>query len=219
MRAVAALALCAALGACRNTKLYPADVPIVGVTTTGGKELGVATDQGVLFLGRTAEKGPAKVLYHIDAAPVVEAGRVVPVGGSLFEVLLDVPVATVPISFEPLRPSESLIMMWLDGDEVRTHPVEVSSDPIVYGTAVRRPAGLVLAAEHVGAGVFRDTDAGLALVGLVKASARVTGGEEYLLLAGLPELRAAFLRPQPAVPKLEAIYRADGTRILRKGRR
>lgn len=196
-------------------RLRPASVPVVGIRTTGGSEMGVPTGDGVLFLGRTAQKGPAKVLYFIGETPVVEAGNVRPVGGSLFGVELEVDIPTVPISLDPLQPGDQLELVGLDGDRVFHRDVSVPRNAAVSGTVVSWPEGMDLKPEHVGAGVFRVTAAGRALVGLVKATARVQGGQGFLVLAGLPEIRQAMFTPETAVPQREVIYRADGTRTIR----
>jgi hypothetical protein len=193
-------------------------MPVVVIRTPGGTELGVTTDEGVFFLGRTAQEGPAKVLYWLGDSPLVESGEVRRRGGSIYEVLLDVDLPAVPISFEPLRPGESLVLIGVDDDWAWQYGVVVPEDPMASGTIVRWPSGLRIEPSQVGAGVFRDTGEGLTLVGLVKATAEIEGGGRFLLLAGLPELRVALLEPRSAVPVREVLYRADGTRIIRTKR-
>ncbi|MCA8972262.1 MAG: hypothetical protein KDC95_20915 [Planctomycetes bacterium] len=190
------------------------EIPGVVVQTVGGTELGVATDDGVVFLGRSAIEGPAKVTYWIDRAPIVEAGTVRKLGGSLLQVELDVPLPTVPIDFSDLVPNEDLLMIGADGVSRWSVPVRVVNSDRIEGSAVIAPASVELAPHHVGAGVYRDTQYGMALVGLVKAVATASTGERWILLAGPTELRRALLEPKAAVEKREIRYRADGTRTI-----
>ena len=200
---------------CNFRYLERPEFPIVGVTTTGGREQGVATDDGVLFLARSAQKGPAKVLYWIEGAPIIEAGTIGEVGGGIYDVDLDVDIPTVPISFEPLRTGEPLVLVTIEASGPQRRSVVAADTSLTSGGAVRASASLKLAPEHVGAGVFRDTDAGLALVGLVKGRARYDDGRELLLLAGAADLRHALITPKTAVPERDVRYRADGARRVR----
>ncbi len=218
-RRVLALGLLALATGCRYQRLEPPEVPVVQITTTRGTELGVSTDEGILFLGRTAQQGPAKVFYFLGPSPLVEVGEVLPLGGPLSTVQLEVDIPTIPISFEPVRPGEELVLMGLDGPRVWQHPVRaVDNAELVNGTVLEQPAGLELQPWHIGAGVFRRTDGGLALVGLLKGRARIDGEPDMLLMAGLPEFRLAFLEPHAAVPKIEVLYRSDGARTIRTKR-
>lgn len=208
------LALPFVLGACTYRYLEQPEVPVVAIETIAGKELGVSTKDGVIFLGRSSAEGPAKVTYFLDRAPIVEAGMIRPLGGSLLQVELDVPIPAVSIDFEQTRPGESLVMMGVDDNSRWRAQVTVSDDARIQGSAVNAPNTLKLAPHHIGAGVFREEGGDQRLVGLVKAVAEASTGERWYLLAGPTEIRRALLEPKLAVPKREIRYRADGTRTL-----
>lgn len=213
----AALPIALSLTACHYRYLERPQVPVVAIETIAGRELGVSTEDGVLFLGRSSSEGPAKVTYFLDRAPLVEAGMIRPFGASLMKVELDVDIPSVPIDFEMPRAGEELILMGIDDDSRWQVPVTVADDDRIQGSAVRVPASLKLAPRHIGAGVFRTQDGDLRLIGMVKAMAEASTGERWYLLAGPNELRRALLEPKDAVPTREIRYRADGTRtILRR---
>lgn len=199
---------------CTYRYLERPETPVVAIQTIGGTELGVATDDGIVFLGRSAIEGPVKVTYWLDRAPVIEAGTIRPLGGPLLQVELDVPIPTVPIDFEETKPNETLTMMGVDGLNRWRVPVQVVTDDRIVGNAITAPASVELGPQHIGAGVFRETDGGMHLVGMVKAVARASTGERWFLLAGPTELRRALLEPKGAVPEREIRYRADGTRTI-----
>ncbi|PIE23772.1 MAG: hypothetical protein CSA62_06610 [Planctomycetota bacterium] len=217
MRAIPSLALALSLGlsSCHIDRIESADIPLVRIQTTGGFEQGVSTDFGVLFLGRTAQKGPAKLLYWLGPSPLIEAGEIEVVGGPVHRIRTDVPIPSVPISFEPVAPEEQLVLMGMEGQLPWRLDVQLAKDEIVRGTALHYPAGLQLRPDSVGLGIFRETEAGLALVGLVKAAAELDNGKRFLLFAGLSEMREAFAKARRAMPVREVEYRADGKRILR----
>ena len=54
------LGLCAALSGCRGTRTL--SDPTLEIRTPAGAELGVATDYGILFLGRTSRSGEVQVV-------------------------------------------------------------------------------------------------------------------------------------------------------------
>jgi hypothetical protein len=207
-----ALLLCSS---CHVQRIDPAEIPVVRIQTTGGFEHGVSTQIGVLFLGRTASEGPAKLQYWLGPTPMIETGQVEAIGGSIHRIRPEVPIPSVPVTLEPVRPDEELVLMGIQDQIPWRLPVQLAQDEVVRGTVLRYPAGLRLGPDSVGLGVFRETDAGFALVGLVKGVAQKSDDTRFLLFAGIGELRDAFARSGRAVEQLEVEYRADGKRILR----
>lgn len=199
--------------------MKPSDMPTVLITTTEGVEQGVLTTEGVLFLGRTSQEGPAKVLYYLGPSPLIEAGEIQPMGGPFLEVDLEVNVPWVPISFEAIRSGEGLKLFVIEKGHPKSYDVLASTNKAFEGTLVTWPAGFEPSSDTVGCGVYRETPKGLTLVGLVKATAVLERGDStdrYLILAGLPEFRLALLQPTPAVEKEKIYYRADGLRAVKK---
>ena len=215
-------AVLAGTSSCRNYLVQPSEMPTVLITTTAGVEQGVLTTEGVLFLGRTVREGPAKVSYYLGPSPLVESGDIRPMGGPLMEVELEVNVPWVPISYEAIRLGELLKMCVIENGQPRSYSVLSSTNKAVGGTLVTWPDGFIPSPEKVGCGIYRETEKGLTLVGLLKATATLERGgrtDRYLVLAGLPEFRLALLEPTPAVEKEKVYYRADGLRAVRKSTR
>ena len=55
--------------------------PVLRITTEGGAELGVATDHGVVFLGRSAARGGVGLEAVFGDGPSLERSVTEPVGG------------------------------------------------------------------------------------------------------------------------------------------
>ncbi len=202
------------LGSCVVERRLPSEMPMVRIQTTGGFEQGVSTDDGILFLGRTQKKGPAKVLYYLGPSPMMEAGELRHLGASLYEVETEIALPSVPISMESLRPGEELLLMCLDEAGPWSYWTRVAEDSRVSGPVIEWPSGLTLEKAHVGAGLFRESDGAYSLVGLLKGTLVFKEGARFLVMAGLPELRRALLQPQAAAPPRIVKYRADAGRVL-----
>ncbi|HKB16825.1 MAG TPA: hypothetical protein VKF62_12220 [Planctomycetota bacterium] len=82
--------------------------PVVVVQTSGGEEIGASTNHGVVFAGRTASKGVARVLVFFGDGPSVETGEIEEAGPGLFTVSLEIRVPTAEISVESLSPGETV---------------------------------------------------------------------------------------------------------------
>ena len=55
--------------------------PVVQIHTPGGNELGVTTDYGIVFLGRTASAGDIEITAWFGDGPSIEPSSVEPIGG------------------------------------------------------------------------------------------------------------------------------------------
>ncbi len=93
-----------ALPACASVP----DGPVLVVQTSGGEEIGASTNHGVIFAGRTASKGVARVLVFFGDGPSVETGEIEEAGPGLFTVPVELLVPTAEISVEPLAPGETV---------------------------------------------------------------------------------------------------------------
>lgn len=93
-----------ALPACASVP----DGPVLVVQTSGGEEVGASTSHGVVFAGRTASKGVARVLVFFGDGPSVETGEIEEAGSGLFTIPVEIAVPTAEISVEPLAPGETL---------------------------------------------------------------------------------------------------------------
>ncbi|MGH7149594.1 MAG: hypothetical protein ACREIU_02790, partial [Planctomycetota bacterium] len=93
-----------ALPACASVP----DGPVLVVQTSGGEEVGASTSHGVVFAGRTASKGVARVLVFFGDGPSVETGEIEEAAPGLFTVPVEIVVPTAEISVEPLSPGETV---------------------------------------------------------------------------------------------------------------
>ncbi|HHI80613.1 MAG TPA: hypothetical protein ENK02_11615 [Planctomycetes bacterium] len=203
-----------ALTSCRVSRRQPTEIPVVRIQTTKGFEQGVSTEEGIIFLGRTAHKGPVKVSYLLGPSPLVEAGKIREGVGPLHFVDLEVSIPKAPISFRAPKPGESLSLILYDGHSPRVLSTRVARDPRIRGTALELPPGYRPKPSDIGAGVFQPSPEGPALVGLLQGVARL-GGKSWLLVAGRETWKTHFLKPTPSERKKEVFYRADGTRTIR----
>ncbi len=208
-------ALLLATSSCRVSRRQPTQVPVVWIQTTKGFEQGVSTEEGIIFLGRTAVKGPAKVSYLLGPSPLVEAGKILEGRGPLHFVDLEVSIPKAPISFREPKPGEGLSLILYNGQHPRFFFTRVTNDPRVKGTALEMPSGYRPKPSDIGAGVFTETKEGPALVGLLQGIAKLDG-KAWLLVAGRETWKTHFLKQTPSEQKKEVFYRADGTRTIRK---
>jgi hypothetical protein len=214
-RNITLLSVLLAFGSCRVSRQQPTQIPVVWIQTTKGFEQGVSTEEGIIFLGRTAQKGPAKVSYLLGPSPLVEAGKIRNGPGPLHFVDLEVSIPKAPISFRAPKPGEGLSLILYKGNSPRFFFTKVANDPRIQGTALEIPSGFRPQPSDIGAGVFKQTDDGPALVGLLQGVASLEG-KSWLLVAGRDLWKTHFLKPTPSEQKKEVFYRADGTRTIRK---
>jgi len=91
------LALPAALlGGCGMTRALEGGPPVVRIETAGGTELGVNTDLGVLFMGRTRSAGHCKVTVFFGGTPVVENSTIETIHGGLCQARLQIQSPAAP---------------------------------------------------------------------------------------------------------------------------
>ena len=122
-------------------ELFPSrEAPVARIETTGGVEFGATTREGILFLGRTAQSGPCRVLHLIGPSPSVEDGVIEHKGGVFYIADMDLKHQNIPILPRQLRPEDELVAMFLDGIEVKQMPVQLANDPDVQGDVLVWPA-------------------------------------------------------------------------------
>jgi hypothetical protein len=205
------LALALATSACYGTRNI--QDPTVVIRGPGGSELGVSTDYGLVFLGRTAQAGPIEVTSWFGDGPSIESTVVEPVGGGLYTAETEIRLPSVALTYVEPKPGDSLLVIGRTPSGKWESTVTVRSDPRVYGLILSVPGPLRGRADQVGAGVFVVTeDDKKELVGLVSGRLKLQtqgGTREYLTVIGpedlwrLVTLRRDRLRPKPWV------YRED----------
>ena len=155
MRNVAALALALALTACTGTRKLTD--PVVAIMTDRGMELGVSTEFGVVFLGKTADRGPVIVEAYFGDGPSMEQSVIEPVGGGLYTADMEIRLPHVPISFDLPTDGETLEVMGRRGWDRWSTMTTCRIVEGVEGVLVEIPEGFLDSVEQTGAGVYRPT--------------------------------------------------------------
>ncbi|HUR26832.1 MAG TPA: hypothetical protein VM509_01490, partial [Planctomycetota bacterium] len=88
--------LCVLCTSCAGTRFLAN--PVVEIRGDQGVELGVATSDGVVFLGRTARSGEVLITAWFGDGPSPENAVVEPLGGGLFTTETEIRLPSVPIS-------------------------------------------------------------------------------------------------------------------------
>jgi len=209
--------LCAALlSACVGT--HRLSDPTLIIRTEKGSELGVSTEHGIVFLGRTARAGRAEITAWFGDGENIESVVIEPVSAELCTAETEIRLPTAPMSFEEPKPGSRV---WIVG---RTElgrwesEVEVLADPRAKGILTTIPPELRGRADQVGAGVFVDAPPlsdgteQRQLVGLVSGVVTFTGAEgtrEYLAVLGPRELWRLVSLRRENIKKRRWIYRDD----------
>jgi len=196
--------------------------PVVEIQTEGGRELGVSTTDGILFLGATRREGRADAQLFFGDIPYQESGTILPAGGGLCRLDLEIRHPGVPISLAWPRPGEELLVLEIRDGRPRRHATRLASGGPALGEVYEFPSGLDPEAPPLGAGIFREGRRGeLELVGLVKGSAILSapGGDApgiWLVPAGLGDLKEVLIARRPVQPDRELIHRPDLDRPVRR---
>ena len=179
------LLLALALPACRT---FP-DEAVVVVRTAAGEEVDASTTYGVVFAGRTASRGVARVVAFFGDGAAVETGEIEEVAKGLFTVSVEIALPAADISVEPLTPGEELLLAGRSDGIPWTAAARVATGE---GGGARIESAVV---PPSGAVAFRREEGRWRLAGLVSpsesGSASVVG----------PETLWRFLfRPRPLGP-------------------
>lgn len=149
--------------------------PTVMVRTEGGLELGVSTDYGVVFLGRTAQAGDADLTVWFGDGPSLEQTLIEPVGAGLYTLETQIRLPTVPLAFDQPSAGDELMLIGRDVHGTVELPLIAASDPRVEGLIFEVPAELLAGSDQTGAGVYQRSVTGeLQLLGLLSGRIRLT---------------------------------------------
>jgi hypothetical protein len=190
--------------------------PTLLVETGGGRELGVATDYGVVFLGRTARSGPVRITAWFGDGPSLEKTVIEPIGPELCTAAMPIRMPDVTFDFRDPEPGETLRVFGRDAAGKWNAEVTVQSDPRILGLVTTIPARLRNAPDQIGAGVYTYPVGGdertKRLVGLVAGTIRLRtaeGEREYLAIIGPQELWRLVANRHDAGARRPWIYRED----------
>ena len=185
------VACLAALAGCQGVRTL-AD-PIVVVETRGGRELGVSTEYGIAFLGRTAQSGPAALTVWFGDGPQMEWSAIEPIGGGLYTAQTEIRFPEAIMCFEEPKPGDEVLLVGRRRGERWEKTVKVRRDPRVEGMLLPAVREIEGAPEQVGAGVFveKEDEANPELVGLVSGVVTLTengSSVRYMTVVGMRDL-------------------------------
>jgi len=185
---LSALSLCAGCTGVRTI----AD-PVVVVETRGGRELGVSTEYGLAFLGRTAQSGPAMVTAWFGDGPQTERSAIEPIGGGLFTAQIEIRFPEAAMCFEEPKPGDKVLVVGRHRGGRWDKTVRVEKDPRVEGLLLPTVSEIERSPEEVGAGVFVEKEdvPNPELVGLVSGVVTLTENgrsTSYLTVVGMRDL-------------------------------
>lgn len=189
--------------------------PVVQIATAGGNELGVTTDYGIIFLGRTADSGDIEITAWFGDGPSIEPSSIEPIGGGLYTAETEILLPAVPLLFDDPLPGDLVAVIGRNREGSWRTIVEVQSDPRIYGILLEVPPELQNAEDQVGAGVFRYIDQDperLHLLGLV--SGRITlstaeGEQEFITVVGPQQLWRLVTHRRHYPRRRPMVYRED----------
>jgi len=197
------------LSGCRGTRALVD--PIVEVRTAGGTELGVSTDYGVVFLGRTAQAGPVEITAWFGDGPSIEDSTIEPIEDGIYTAEVEIELPSVPLLFVDPGPGEFVAVQGRTEQGSWREIVTIASDPRVFGLIIEMPEALRGRDDQIGAGVFRYIEEDrerLQLYGLISGRLELEtpqGTKEYATVMGpdqlwrLVTLRRHYPRRKPQV--------------------
>lgn len=192
--------------------------PVMRVETTAGVEYAAGTDEGVLFLGRTASEGPCTVHYLLGPTPMVDDGMIEPAGGVFRRAAIDLRVPFAHLLPRPLRTDDDIRAMWLEGYSVQNVPVRLANGDGLEGDLLEWP-GRPLPA---GAGLFVPDGNRWSFAGLVSGEATLEqpGNTRRLFtFAGYDRLRDMLATPRTHLRQPTVEYRRDDIQVVRDAKR
>ena len=190
--------------------------PVVLVETTGGIELGAATEFGVLTLGRSATEGPCRVHYFLGPTPMIESGELQPTGSAFVEARIDLKTQLARALDRDPTPDDQLHVMWTpDGTAVQSVPVQLAPKGNGIRGDVLRDPGIELPA---GASLWAAGPDGRPLfAGLVAGRATIAGSGDptrFYVVAGVDRVRELLAVPNPYPVSLQPKYRTDDISVM-----
>lgn len=201
------------LGSCYGTRNLID--PVVQIDTPGGSELGVTTDYGIVFLGRTARAGDIEVTAWFGDGPSIEPSTIEPVGGDIYTAETEILLPAVPLLFIEPEPGNYVAVIGRNHEGAWREIMQLRSDPRVLGLLLDVPEQLDGQNSQIGAGVFRyinEDPERLQLLGLV--SGKVTletdeGLKEYVTIVGPQELWRLVTHRRHYPRRRPMVYRED----------
>jgi hypothetical protein len=190
--------------------------PTLVIRTDNGTELGVSTDYGVIFLGRTASSGMIDMTVWFGDGPSIEKSAIEPLGGALFTAETEIRLPNVPLSFDDPSPGDVLTVMGRNSSGVWSEKVQVLSDPRAFGLLLEIPEPMRGEIDQIGAGVYSIPGGDLSMMRLVGIASGIititseTGSQkEYLAAYGPQQLWRLVTHRRDHNRRKPWVYRED----------
>ncbi len=189
--------------------------PTLVLRTRGGTELGVSTDYGVVFLGKTARSGDVEITAWYGDGPSIESTVIEPINSLIFTAETEIRLPTVPLTFVQPTPGQEVLLIGRNSQGLWKKHVAVRSDPRVDGMLLSITSELDGAEDQTGAGVFVCPGGDCArkvLVGLVSGQISLTGPQgtkRYLAVVGPNELWRLATHRKDLLRRKPWVYRDD----------
>ncbi|MCZ6597770.1 MAG: hypothetical protein O7B99_09045 [Planctomycetota bacterium] len=210
--AFSTLALLAVLASCSGAtrELYD---PTLLIVSENGRELGVSTDYGVVFLGRYAQGGEVDLNAWFGDGPSLETAVVEPLGHGLYTAEPEIRIPSVPLTFAEPRAGETVTVLGRTGGTRWSRLALVTRDSRVSGILLKPTVGVTGAPEQVGAGVYVGKGyQDFKLLGLISGRVRLVsdhGYVDYVTVLGPEQLWRLVARPKMSQHKPRWVYRED----------
>ncbi len=191
--------------------------PVVTIETRAGHEQGVATSEGILFLGRTAQSGPCRVHYFLGDTPMVDDGEITRFGSVLCRADVDLAQQQAALLGREPTGADQLVILIHGMTEVVRVPVQLAAGDGIAGDLLVWPGRPV----PPGAGIFavEPESERLLLVGLVAGAVELEAAgntQRYLAFSGSDALRQGLAQPQPWPPRSEVRHRPDDISVRKR---
>ena len=190
--------------------------PVVLLETTGGVELGAATEFGVLSLGSTAQDGPCRVHYFLGPTPLIESGALRRVSGRFVHAEIDLKTQMARALDRSPNERDELWLMWTpDGERVEQLAVELATGEGLGGDLLRDPGVDVPGGATL---LCRGPEGEAMFAGLVAGTAEVDSGPaqgRYYVFAGVDRVRELLAIPHDYPVDLAPKYRNDGISVMK----
>lgn len=191
--------------------------PLVRIETRTGVEYGAATDHGILFLGRTAQKGPCRVHYYLGDQMFVEDGMIRHRGSVLYEAEIDLKHQRIPLLDRDVLFEDELLALTLEGYDTVEHPVHLVRELGIDGDVVTAPGAAIPAGTPLV--IRRGPDDDFVLAGLIAGAATLEVAADtesrVLVFAGPARFREMLLVPEPDPKPRRAKHRPDGITVVK----
>jgi len=209
------LPLCLVLGACNmlppeSSALHAIDAVVV-VHGENADELGVSTDYGVLFLGRTAQSGRVEFTAYFGDGPSREEGVIESLGGGVYATEAEILLPSAQLCFTPPPPGSEVVVRGRKQGVPYEILARLDADARLTGILLEPNAELdALDDSALGAGIFLvDSIREARLLGLLSGRMELSDGKRYFTALGPEDFWRLVVQRRNSERPRRAVYRED----------